>query len=388
MTRDTKHGMSVTGYCIRTGIAAAFSLSLSAVLLFAACVAGDRNEAGESSPAGPMLSELFRIGDESTGDTILFGGIGELVTVDESGRIFVGDEQDSRIYAFTENGRLIQTIGRQGRGPGEFERLESILSGPGDTLYVFDSRLERISAYEPDDLGLAYDFGVSGDSLGLPYWLVGVLDTGFLVTYGWPVSPGDDLSARRLYVMLVDWTGQVVPPPVHDLPASEWLVSEEDRLAMGMPFGRDPVYRLGPRAKLYAGWTESVDIAVIALDRTPQRAIAHVLAPIPLTRGEVERFVEGSASWYSQAVLNAELSATKPAYETFIVDDRSRAWVKATTPSIADTMAQWLILDAESNLRGQVELPVSTDLRVIQGGRAYAVTHGEGVAVIVYELRE
>ncbi len=224
----------------------------------------------------------------------------------------------------------------------------------------------------------------------MPYWLVGALDTGFLVSYAWPVSPGDDLHARQMHVLRVGWAGEVQPPPIYSLPASEWLMSGEgpDRFATSMPFGRDPIFRMGPGSTLFAGWTESVDIAVNAPDGTDRHTVTHALASIPLTRDEIGRFVEGSADWYRKAILASELPDTKPAFETFVVDDHSRTWVKVTPPSMADTLAQWLILDAESRLQGQVELPVSTDLRVIQGGRAYAVTHDEKVAVIVYELRK
>ena len=156
-----------------------------AISLLAACATSVEEESLRVESSGPVLSELFRIGDESEGDTILFGGIGELVTLDNSGRIFVGDEQDSKINVFSKDGRLRQTIGRWGQGPGEFEELGSLHVGPGDTLYVFDFQLERISAYEPDSLKLAYEFKVSEDSLGLPYALVGVLhEAGFLITYG------------------------------------------------------------------------------------------------------------------------------------------------------------------------------------------------------------
>lgn len=364
---------------------------LAATILFAACSTQEDYDAERSESFGPELNELFRIGDESMGDSILFGGIGELVAVDRSGRIFVGDGQDSKIYVFTADGQLVQTIGRRGRGPGEFEWLESLYVGAGDTLYVFDSQLERLSAFEPDDLELAYDFSVPETSFGLPYYLVGGLDgEGFLITYGWPVSPGDAMEGRRLYVLLVDWTGQIVPPPLHYLPAAEWLVSAEgeDRFAIGMPFGRDPVYRLGLDGKLYAGWTESIDITVIAPDGVHSDSSTHALNPIPLTQGEVESFVEGTPNWYQKAVLAADLSATKPAYETFIVDDRNWIWIKTTRQSIADTTARWLILDSESRLRGQMQLPARTNLRVIREGRAYAAMHGEEIALAVFEIRE
>lgn len=374
----------------RSRALAACLLCMAATSLLTACATRVQDDANDSASSGPSLSELFRIGDESMGDTILFGDIGELVAVDRSGRIFVGEAQDPKIYVFSAGGELLQTVGQRGRGPGEFERLESILAGPGDTLYVFDSGLERLTAFNPDDLELAYDFGVSGDSLGWPYWLVGVLDTGFLITYAWSVSPGDDLEGRRMHVLRVGWTGQVQPPSVFNLPATEWLMSGEgeDRFATSMPFGRDPVFRTGPGSTLYAGWTESVDIAVSAPDGTPGLAISYPLPPIPLTRSEIEQSVEDAFDWYRDAILGADLPATKPAYETFIVDDRARVWVKTTPPARADSAARWLVLDEESQLLGQVELPVDTDLRVIQGKRVYATAYGEQPTVIVYELRE
>lgn len=70
------------------------------------------------------------------------------------------------------------------------------------------------------------------------------------------------------------------------------------------------------------------------------------------------------------------------------MDDRGRIWIKITPQSIVDTQAQWLILDFESRLQGQVQLPVHTNLRVIREGRAYAVERGEGTVLVVYEIRE
>ncbi len=361
-----------------------------AVSLVSACTTGENNGAGDALPARIELTELFRLGDELAGDTLLFGGIGELVSTDRSGRIFVGEQQYPQIYVFTAEGDLLKTIGQEGSAPGEFQRLASIYTDFADTLYAFDSRLERISVFEPEGLKLAYSFTVSQDSVGLPYWLVGVLNTGFLVTYDRPVSPGEDLTDRRLHIMRVDWEGEVIHPPIHHLPSAEWIVSPagEEQFAIRNPFGREPVLRMDLAGRMYAGWTESIDIKVISPSGELSDAITYSLTPNPLLRQEVEDYLKDSSDWYKKAVLSADLPANKPAIETFVVDDLERTWIKTISPSLTDTTSQWLILDKESQLYGQITLPSDIDLITIRKDRAYAVDRSKGSTLIVYQVSE
>ena len=252
------------------------SRGIAACLLFLATTSvlssfetGVKDEANAQPPIAPELIELFRFGNEEKGDGILFyGGTRERVAVDRSVSIFVSEWRVPRIKVVTSTGDLATTIGQRGRGPGEFQWLESPLAGPGDTLYVFDSRLERLSAFEPRSLELVYDFTVSRIERRDPARLIGVLETGFLFTYRVPISPPESPEGRRSRVKQVDWTGQVLPPTMQVMPATDWLVSAEgeDLFARPTPFGRDPVFRLGSDGNLYAGWTETVGIAVTAPD--------------------------------------------------------------------------------------------------------------------------
>ena len=198
------------------------------------------------------------------------------------------------------------------------------------------------------------------------------------------------MQERRVYALRVDWTGAVLPPPAHELPDEQFFLDPASKFTVELPFGRRPIYRLGPGGDLYAGWTESVDIAVTAPDGSPGGTISYAIDPIPLTREELQRYVERNLArapdFLRQASLEADIAATKPAYETFVVDDRSRIWLKTTPPSMADTTAVWLVLDAESRLQGQVELPANVNLHVIREDRAYAVTQSEEITVIVYQL--
>jgi hypothetical protein len=91
-----------------------------------ACTTRENNGASDAIPTRFELSELFRLGDELAGDTVLFGAIGDRVSVDGSGRIFIGEQQNPQIYVFTAEGDLIKTIGQEGSAPSEFQRLESI----------------------------------------------------------------------------------------------------------------------------------------------------------------------------------------------------------------------------------------------------------------------
>ncbi|MCH7549062.1 MAG: DUF1800 family protein [Candidatus Krumholzibacteriota bacterium] len=65
------------------------------------------------------LEELWRRGGED--DDILFGRVGQVLS-DKSGEIYLLDTQLSEIVVLSASGEYLRTIGREGEGPGEFER--------------------------------------------------------------------------------------------------------------------------------------------------------------------------------------------------------------------------------------------------------------------------
>lgn len=92
-----------------------------------------------------LKAERLRLG-VLQGDTALEFGSVRAVAVDASGHIFVSDSRRSRIGMFSSNGKLIQFIGRRGRGPAEFIDPRA-LSVRGETLSVFDGITQRITQY-------------------------------------------------------------------------------------------------------------------------------------------------------------------------------------------------------------------------------------------------
>jgi hypothetical protein len=64
------------------------------------------------------------------------------LAVDQSGRVFVGDDADQRIKVF-RGAQLLATAGGAGNGPTQLGRIEA-LAVDGNMLYVADSRNARI----------------------------------------------------------------------------------------------------------------------------------------------------------------------------------------------------------------------------------------------------
>ena len=86
-------------------------------------------------------------GDED--DPRQFGRIGS-VSSDSRGRIYVLDEMAQEVRVFQGDGAYSGTIGRRGKGPGEFTFASTLTIGPGDTLTVLDDGSMRYSVFAPD----------------------------------------------------------------------------------------------------------------------------------------------------------------------------------------------------------------------------------------------
>jgi hypothetical protein len=79
-----------------------------------------------------QLQELWRIGGEDDEENF-FGVIGQAFT-DDQGRIYLVDFQLDEVQVYSSDGEYLQTLGRQGEGPGEVRGIRGALLLPTSAL--------------------------------------------------------------------------------------------------------------------------------------------------------------------------------------------------------------------------------------------------------------
>ncbi len=103
------------------------------------------NESGSVWKGPARLVEEASIGIASGPDEYMFGSITSLCASDE--RIYVADRQVPAVRVYDQEGTFLQTIGRPGQGPGEYDRPFLIATDATGRVFVFDSPTRRINVY-------------------------------------------------------------------------------------------------------------------------------------------------------------------------------------------------------------------------------------------------
>jgi hypothetical protein len=106
------------------------------------------------NPEEPLYGEIefeleldLTIGGEEFDENYNFMRVSD-VEVDEEGNIYVIDPRQYHIQKYDKDGKYLQTIGRQGEGPGEFQRASRMTLNTGGKLYVDEFR--KILIFNPD----------------------------------------------------------------------------------------------------------------------------------------------------------------------------------------------------------------------------------------------
>ena len=110
------------------------------------------NEKGGIWGNKPEISiKLLRtIGDIDTEDENLAFNSPLDIGMDAARNLYILDSANQRIQKFSPEGKYLATIGRKGRGPGEFENPSSLDIDPNGFLYVLDTGQNRIQVLKPD----------------------------------------------------------------------------------------------------------------------------------------------------------------------------------------------------------------------------------------------
>ena len=142
------------------------------------------------------------------------------------GEIYVADGYgNARIHKFDPRGRLLQSWGEPGDGPGQFHIPHGIAVGPDDNVFVADRENSRIQIFSPhgDYLGewtdVARPCQIAFDGRGFAY----VAELGYRAGM-WPgtSSPSPDATGGRLSIfdargqLAARWGGGIQPTSAGD----------------------------------------------------------------------------------------------------------------------------------------------------------------------------
>lgn len=166
----------------RTFLLAASALGLTAC--------GDaRGPTGRAPAARSIIVEdLVRLDD--AGRPVLARP--ERLSVGSDGRFYIGDRSDKDIKVYARDGRRLLTVGRAGRGPGEFSSL-STAEVFRDSVMGYDLADTRVSLFAPDGR-FARALEVPR-TLPVPLWVRTVDDSLFLTIAAVAGGSSGDLLA-------------------------------------------------------------------------------------------------------------------------------------------------------------------------------------------------
>lgn len=368
---------------------------LTILAVTSGCGQSDRATHTGSIPSTDSLSiERQFVLNDSTG--VYFGNVIDLA-VDSDGRIYVCDNVIHTIWVFSPAGDSLRTIGAAGRGPGEFMRMGGIAMDRHDSLFAYDFREQRITAFGPTpEKKYGYTIPARRTKTGFIRRILKPDTTGFLIVYRRGPVAAERLNEEPIqWIRWIDSRGNTIRDSILVVPNRQQISEETDRGTMttNLPFGRKPVFRIGPQNTLYYGWTDSLVIERHRLAGQLIDRIRLVSETHEVGEEDIRSYVaRQDARWSGfgednkQLIQEADIPETYPAFEDFVLDSSGRLWIKHSGPT--DGTARWTMVDPDRERAADFTLPREVSIEAVRGNRLYGIRALAGgiEEVVVYRF--
>lgn len=308
----------------------------------------------------------------------------------EDGRLVVENRGTSQLLVYDSLGAFVEGVGREGGGPGEFERMRGLYRCGGDTLVenglylvtLFDAKLNFVRTArihrQPDDRNPEIK-GVAPDCSAL-----------LIEDHHPPPRPTRGASTWSLHWLYWDATASgerdTVAAVVPGYEAVHFSYSgQTDNYVL--PWGRQTAWAVKIDT-VYLGLGDTPEIRVVDRRGTVRRFIRWTAEPAPVTAADRTRFTE----WRQKRLRERPIEATflppldrfpvpekKPLYSDLKLDDEGNLWVREYPlpkngwrniyrPEAGTPPETWDVFDPQGRWLGPVEMPAALDVFRIQGG--------------------
>ena len=391
MSRHRQFGAVATAVVLGTAVVPA-----AAVVLAAACAGeGGPDESGEpdsmgASPglrpwaAGPWVETEI---EATSGDDVFLSAVWD-VGVDSRGRVYVIDFGEDGIIVLNPDLTHDRTIGREGEGPGEFLYRSRVQLLPGDSLVVWDSRLQRSTVFAAGSDEPAYDHSpATPERIDAAWRLPG--STRYIARSSPFFTPDASDEGRTQVLRFVrEESGRLLDEVFAEYPDNEGLVYRSPgRVMVGPhPFGRQSFVEINARESTVLASSDAVGARIIDFRGQVESAFAWETAPIRVTAEELDRAVD-EAMDPLDGVLRDGAPYVWPAVTGLAVDDEDRIWLGIRKPD--RSFVEWAAFMEDGAHLQSVDLPAGFEVHAVRGGRIIGVARDELEVprVIAYRLR-
>ncbi|MCC5904562.1 MAG: 6-bladed beta-propeller [Balneolaceae bacterium] len=336
------------------------------------------------------LTEITSYGDV---DDVLLGSWIS-VAVDNQRRVCIADHQENVIHLYNSDGSYNRQIGRAGDGPGEFRQISQMRTDD-HYLHVKDPTLQRITRFNIETFEVAGTVSVTVDSNQdgpVPYSASFDLlpDGNYLMHMGmsfWQGYPESDAYRSKTGKILDTISGNYRPGNVYTFQESEALVHREGRALMviSVPYKHNSVVEYH-NGQIINGFSDRFLLKFYNLNSQYQRAVYYPFPKIPLDRNVILGIYADTNEQMRDIIRQDNMPENWPAFDTFIVDDEGRIWVKMFTDDY-DT-SRYVVLENSGELLAEFNWPRENLIQQIKNGFLYTIEENEdGLRRIVkYEI--
>lgn len=304
----------------------------------------------------------------------LFGSIAGALRL-KSGVLVVADRKSLDLRFFSSAGKHVRTVGRKGSGPGEFRSIVALRHCAGDSLFVYDGSIFRLSVFSPEGEYVRAADIQKWSPQGRPngFWCHSSGAVAFNYRLG-TTPKGEGPLRPNVDVTVVTPNDSVVT--LGQFPATEMYFKAP--AAGPRPLGKETAIAVGA-SLVYVGTGDAYE--VVRFSRSGQRVgvIREARKQVSLTTGHVNAYIREyiaarddreDTRGHEQYLRSFEYPKTYPAYRGLIVDEADNLWIEEY-PVPGMGVRDWHIYSKEGVKIAKVTLPKG--FRLLEAGLDYVL---------------
>ncbi|HLR26600.1 MAG TPA: 6-bladed beta-propeller [Fodinibius sp.] len=322
------------------------------------------------------------------------------IEIDDSGRIYVGDQRALGIHVFDIKGSYLTTLGRGGHGSGEYGGLLNPIQTVPDSLFVFDYKQFKLVKYSMDSLTMTGEKRVRTDPVNMDDYekLAGWLSTTPLLLHdgrllvGFYEHPPDARKGSPTYNLnqerpiryyFMNQERNIISDEIFELNSTEDLVADvggRHLFNLGpLPFLSHSLIAISDDDYIFTNWTKIFLIKVYGPSGNYLHAFYYPFQNKSLKRDEALSLFSKDDEWYWDLVQHADLPETWPAVHSMIADDKNRLWISTNIEK--DGVYEWWVLHQDGELIARFQWPDDHSIETVKNGYAYVVKADEKTLV-------